>query len=118
MTDWRSQYEDAATAEQGRLSRATDAELLELIRRRKLGGYFAVWHILGERSPTPRTCWALYDVLLSDMEYLDRYHCATALLKLLRCGEFEAVDLSADWDVVPGNLRRLREIMIGVLGAP
>jgi hypothetical protein len=38
------------------------------------------------------------------------------LLKLLRCDEFEAVALSADWAVVPANLRRLHEIMTGMLG--
>jgi hypothetical protein len=116
MSDWRTQYEVAAEQEAARLARASDRELLEMVKTRKTGGYFALWRILGARAPTPEICWRLYDVLVSDRDYLDRYHCADALLKLLRCSEFEAVQLSADWPAVPGNLQILRGIVERAVG--
>ena len=118
MTDWRTQYEDAAEAEHNRLARMTDQQLLSLIARRKTDGYYAVWRVLGSRAATPSTCWALYDVLQGDWEYLDRYHCAAALLQLLRITDVEPVDLSADWPVVPGNLQTLRARMVAQIGEP
>lgn len=116
MTDWRTQYEESAEKETAGLARRSDHELLDIVRTRKTGDYFAVWRILGARAPTPEICWQLYDVLLSDRDYLDRYHCADALLKLLRCATFEAVQLSADWPVVAENLKRFRGIVEQAVG--
>lgn len=118
MSDWRAQYEDDASAEGARLARMSDDELLSIVRRRATNGYFAVWHTLGTRSPTRAICWTLYDVLQGGWPYLDKYHCAAALLRLLRCTEFEEVALSADWPVVPDNLRRLRTIIVETVGEP
>ena len=118
MTDWRSQYEDAAEAEHHRLAGMSDAQLLSLVVRRKTDGYYAVWRVLGTRRATPELCWTLYGVLTSDWPYLDRYHCAAALLQLLRITDVEEVELSADWPVVPENLRKFRERMVTVVGAP
>ena len=55
--------------------------------------------------------WLLYDVLHDNLPYLTKYHCAAALLRLLACTEFKAVELSANWPAVPGNLTRLRGII-------
>jgi hypothetical protein len=118
MSDWRTQYEDAAEEDARRYARASDRELLEAIRRRNTGAYYVVWYEVAKRRPTAETCWLLYDVLRSDRSYLDRYHCAAALLALLRCTEFEEVELSADWPVVPENLDRLRGIVEVTVGPP
>jgi hypothetical protein len=116
VTDWRKQYEDAAEAEARRWARRPDRDLLDAIRRRKCGDYYVVWYELAKRPPTAESCWLLYDVLLSDRPYLDRYHGAAALLALLRCEEFEEAQLSADWPEVPANLVRLRAIVESKFG--
>lgn len=111
MSDWRKQYEDDAEAQAKRFARFSDRELFTAIRHRQTGDYYVVWSELARRKPTAETGWLLYDVLLSDRPYLDRYHCASALLALLCCEEFKEVDLSADWPVVRDNLARLRVIV-------
>lgn len=118
MSDWRQQYEDAAEKEGKRFARCSDRELLDVIRRRATGDYYVIWYELAKRTPSAEICWLLYEVLLSDRPYLDKYHCASALLALLRCTEFEEVELSADWPVVPGNLARLRTIVEAQFGPP
>lgn len=118
MSDWRKQYEDAAEADAKRLASATDRQLLAAIRRRTTGDYYVIWYEVAKRPPTAETCWLLYEVLLSDRPYLDRYHCAAALLALLDCKKFEAVELSADWPVVPDNLAKLRGIVESEFGPP
>lgn len=116
--EWRTQYEEAAQAESALWTRASDRDLLERIRSGKTGSYYGLWREVGSRRPTPETCWLLYDVLNSARPYLDRYHCADALLKLIGCREFEPVQLSAGWPVVRENLARLRGLVEAAIGSP
>ncbi len=116
MSDWRKQYEDDAEAQAKRFARFSDRKLLEAIRRRATGDYYVIWYELAKRTATAETCWLLYDVLQSDRPYLERYHCAAALLTLLRCKEFEEVELSADWEIVSENLTKLRAIVESQFG--
>ena len=118
MTDWRSQYENAADEEAARFARATDRALVEAIRSGATGQYYTVWRAIAARRATPEICWLLHDVLHSNRPYLDRYHCAAALLQLLRCTVFEAVELSAAWPVVSENLARMRGIIESSVGPP
>ncbi len=118
MSDWRKQYEDAAEEQAKRFRRRSTEDLLKAIRQRKTGDYYVIWYELAKREPTAEVCWLLYEVLRSDRPYLDRYHCAAALLALLGCQEFEEVELSADWPVVDGNLTRLRAIVEAKVGPP
>lgn len=114
--DWRQQYESSADDELAQYEKASDSELLQLIRSGKTGEYYTVWRAIGSRPASPEFCWTLYDVLLSDRPYLDRYHCANALLQLLECKEFEPVQLSAAWPVVQENLARFKEMVESKMG--
>lgn len=116
MSDWRAQYEDDAEKHAKRFARFSDLELMSAIRRRATGDYYVIWYEIAKRTPTAEMCWLLYEVLLSDRPYLDRYHCAAALLALLRCTEFEEVELSADWPVIHENLAKLRAIVASKFG--
>lgn len=111
MSDWKTQYENAADEEAERVSRLSDQQLLDAVARGKTGGYYVIWREIGRRKPTAEACRELFEVLQSDRPYLDRYHCADALLKLLHCTEFEPVDLSAGWPTVPANLARVRALI-------
>lgn len=118
MSDWRQQYEDDAEKQAKRFARFSDRELMDAIRRRATGDYYVVWYEFAKRPPTAEMCWLLYGILCSDRPYLDRYHCAAALLTLLRCSAFEEVELSADWPVVPDNLAKLRVLVESKYGPP
>lgn len=118
MSDWREDYERAAEAESARLARASDRVLLEAIRARQTGEYYTIWRVIGERRPKPEICWTLYETLTSDRDYLDRYHCAQALLRLLGLRTFEAAELSALSPNLPGNLAAPHQIIEAQVGAP
>ncbi|MCC7495301.1 MAG: hypothetical protein IT204_23330 [Fimbriimonadaceae bacterium] len=118
MSDWKQQYEAAAEAELRRWQGGTDAGLLAAVRRGQTGDYYTIWYALAQRPATAAVCWTLYEVLRSERPYLDRYHCAAALLTLLRCTEFTPVALSAGWPAVPANLLRLRELVVAAVGEP
>jgi len=107
MSDWRQQYEDAAEDQAKHYSRFSDQQLIDAVRQGKTGDYYVIWYELAKRKPTATICRELYAVLLSDRPYLDRYHCAAALLTLLSCKDFEAVALSANWPELRDNLAKL-----------
>lgn len=111
MSDWRSLWEDASSKEESRWKRASDHQLLAAVRSRSTGEYYGLWRELGSRRPSAEVCWVLFDVLESDREYLERYHCADALLKLLNIDALEAVALSAGWPEEPANLARVRGVI-------
>lgn len=116
MTDWRSEYEAAADKEAARFAGVSDRDLMDAFRCGTTGDYYAAWREVATRHPSAEACWLLYDVLRSERPYLDRYHCAAALLELLRCREFEPVQLSAAWPEVPQNLDRLCRIVETTVG--
>lgn len=115
--DWKQAYEAAADAEAARYERLPVAELLRDIRRGKTGEYGCpIWDSVARKGTAAEVGWALYDVLTSERPYLERYHCAAALLQVLRCSEFEPVALSANWPTLQGNLARLAELVEQVAG--
>lgn len=110
--DWKQAYEAAADAEAARYERLSVAELLREIRRGRTGDYGKpIWDAVARKGTAAEVGWALYDVLGSERPYLERYHCAAALLQVLHCSEFEPVALSAHWPTLPGNLARLAELV-------
>ena len=117
MSDWRNQYESAAEQELAEFRQMTDDERLESIREGRTGEYYTIWQSIAARGISREVCWTLYDVLIGDHPYLDRYHCANALLKLLGCTLFEPVELSAAWPVVTQNLASLEELIGREVGA-
>lgn len=108
--DWKQTYEVAADAEAARYERLSLSELLSDIRRGKVGEYERpIWDAVARKGTAAEVGWVLYDVLMSDRPYLERYHCAAALLSVLQCTEFEPVALSANWPTRPDNLARLAQ---------
>jgi len=114
MSDWKNQYESAAEKELAAYSRAPLTDLLDDIKRGRTGEYSTIWRTIADKGTPSEAGWALYDFLLADRPYLERYHCAGALLRILGCTEFEPVELSAGWPVVKQNLSRLREVIATV----
>jgi hypothetical protein len=104
--DWRETWEQHAEQERGALAEAPVSELLARIRAGQFGGYYSIWYALADRAQLNEVGWVLFSVLESEAAYLDRYHCAAALLRLLGEKRLQAVDLSAEW----GRAKNLRPV--------
>lgn len=116
MKHWKDQYEDAAGAEGRAFSRLPSNELLDRVRHRQTGDYFALWDAIGRQIPVRSAGWVLFDFLLSDRPYLERYHCARVLLAMLQVPDLEAVDLSAGRPGQAELLEGIRSRLLSVAG--
>jgi hypothetical protein len=95
--DWRQEYEHHADIEGAKVDKMSVRELCARIQAGKVGDYYQIWRAIGERGTLPEAGWLLFSVLESDMESLHRYHCASALLRLLGEQRMTAAELSAEW---------------------
>lgn len=113
--DWRETWEQHADQERGALDEAPVSELLARVRAGRFGGYYSIWYALADRAQLSEVGWVLFSVLESEVGYLDRYHCAAALLQLMGEKRLQAVDLSAEWGRVKnlGPVEKILERRIG-----
>lgn len=111
MTHWKDQYEAAADAELSAHMKRPMSELIAEVRRGQASDYHQLWQAVAARGTPAQVGWVLFDVLLTERPYLERYHCADALLRVLKCTELEAVDLSAVRPTRAQNLERLRQLV-------
>jgi hypothetical protein len=118
MSDWRKEWEWHADAEQARHDAMGAAELLANVCARRWGDYHTIWYAIAKRADLADAAWPLFSILESNAEYLDRYHCAAALLQLLGCSDWEPVELSATRFPLADNLARLRSMIVARIGEP
>lgn len=111
MSNWRDQYDDAADKEYGRYKRMPIAALLEEAESGATAGYYTLWRVIGERATAAQAGTTLFNFLLGEHPMLDRYHCASALLGLLKCTEFTPTQLSAPPARIQNELARLRSLV-------
>ncbi|NJN45034.1 MAG: hypothetical protein HC806_10155 [Anaerolineae bacterium] len=116
--DWKEKYEDAATDEKEQFSKANIEKLLQDIRKGEFGEFHTIWPAIAENATLEQAGWTLFRVLVSDAEYLPRYHAAAALLKLMQVTTFEAVNLSAVRPELQTNLETVREMLVQKIGEP
>jgi len=93
--EFQEQYEREADAE----GRAYDAlplsRLVTDIRAGHLGQYYQIWYSLARRARPREVNDLLLAFLSSDADYLHRYHCAAALIRLNGLAGWEPQHLSA-----------------------
>ena len=116
--DWHQQWERAARAEKESVDRQTVAELLDQIARGSYGRYYAIWRSIGARAELQTAGWPLMRVLKSNADFHNRYHCASALLRLMGESPAEAVHYSADIPTRQENLAALEETLTILIGDP
>jgi hypothetical protein len=117
FTNWQEAWEHHARAELDDLRALPAADLLAAVRAGHFGGYYVLWDAITERAALADAAWPLMAVLESDADYLDRYHCATALLRLMQSELWEPVQLSTDTPERPARLAALRAELGRRLGA-
>jgi hypothetical protein len=113
--DWCTTWDQHADQERDTLSDLPVSDLIARVKSGQFGDYYTIWSTIAGRAQLPEVGWTLFSVLESSVAYLHRYHCATALLRLLGETRLQAVDLSAEWGRVKnlGPLASVLEQQIG-----
>jgi len=93
--EWRDEWDRHATAENDGMDHLPIAWLVERVRRGEYGDYHTIWHALARRASLHEAGWALFAVLERPIDYLHRYHAASALLELLGNTSLPVVALSS-----------------------
>jgi hypothetical protein len=101
-------FRQEASKESRRLDTLSLAELLQRVRRRRFDRYFQLWDSIMLRGDLRQAGWTLYAVLLSRTGYLNRYHCASALLALMQRTDVLPSDLTVPHKNPREKLRLLR----------
>lgn len=116
--EFRARYEKEAAADKAATDKVPLERLLERVRQRYYGSYFSLWRSIAQRATLEQAGWALLEVLKTEPQYLQRYHCASALLALMGKSRAEAVHYSADnanrWE----NLESLETELLARVGPP
>lgn len=105
---WKDIWEQHAQAEREALERRPIGDLLDDARDGRWGDYYNLWDVIADRATLAQAGWILMDVLESNVDYLIRYHCAEALIRLMQLSDVEPVQLSADWPTRPDRLARVK----------
>lgn len=95
--NWRETWEQHADQERDVLDEVSVSELVERVQAGQFGDYYRIWYALADHAKLNDVGWVLFSVLESEADYLDRYHCAAALLRLMGEKRLQAVELSAEW---------------------
>jgi len=111
--DYQEHFEKAAIEEKRRYDGLPISALLHDIRARRFGHYYQIWRSVAERAPATEAAKDLFNVLESNTDYLNRYHCASALISVtgLYSDGWRAEHLSAEpKHPVKENLNRIHEL--------
>ncbi len=86
-------FEEAASREYETLSAMPLESLLERVGKQTFGEYYQLWPAIASKATLAEAGWPLFEVLNSKADYLVRYHCGDALIKI-------AGSLLAGWEPV------------------
>jgi hypothetical protein len=117
--EFQNQYENESDREFESLSKLPVHALLDRVRASQFGGQHQIWRAIRDKASLEESAGTLLAVLESNAEYLSRYHCADALLKI--AGKplkgWEAVHLSGGpgWKSAE-NVKTIRAWIEATLG--
>lgn len=114
---WQEEWERAANEELAWTRQQPVDELLARLKHRAFGGYLVLPDVIAEKATLAQAGWPLFEVLMDDsLDYLHRYHCAEALIKLMGGAPFEPVDLSANRAERPAHLAEMAVLLEKQIG--
>jgi len=117
--EFQREYEAESDREYKRLAAKPVAKLLEQVRSAKFTDNYQLWHVIGDKASLQLAGWILFDVLSSTADYLNRYHCAAALIKLggAPLAAYTPVMLSAEKaQPVKQNLAAVEGVLRAMIG--
>ena len=107
--EFQQQFEQVAARERGHWDAAPVPTLITEIRAGRLGKYYQIWYSLGARAEPAEVNTLLLSFLASEADYLDRYHCAAALIQVNGLRQWTPQELSVpNRYPVTENLAKLR----------
>jgi len=113
-------YRRAVLEEFARCNTRSVSDLIADIKAGQFGRHYQIWRSLGARASLEEVGWVLYDVLNSDIDSIERYHCANALFSIGRLHEEGFGNYLEFWDKrnypVDENLAELRQVLERKLG--
>lgn len=94
--EYQKHFEEEGEREEAFYDSMSVEAIMEEIEKRKFGTTYQIWYSLAKRATVEQVGWKLFEILSSREEYLTRYHCAAALLRLFNPypDVFEPVKLS------------------------
>lgn len=113
---WREEYEDAADADRLALDNIPIEQLLNRVRAGQYSDYYTLWYSIKDRATVEAAGWALFDTLNKPIDYLHRYHCAAALISLLKITHLEPVQLSGKNPNLEANIESVRLLLEKTIG--
>src|SRR5436309_2631494 len=75
-------WAEEASGEQDAFMAMSLQSLLDRVKARDFGKYYSLWPAISSKASLGEAGWVLFDVLRSQVDYLVRYHCADALIKI------------------------------------
>ena len=111
--EFQERWDGEAPRENTTFDKMSVRQLLELVRLKQWGDYHTLWNAIGSRATLPEAGPMLMEVLHSDVEYLNRYHCAAALIKIAgdKLRDWTPVQLSAGSHPYRENLKKVATIL-------
>lgn len=105
-SDYQEHFDRMVQELSARYAAMPSGELVRLLEEKRCDPFYQLWHALPGRVTPRQVNHLLEEVLLSDEDYLHRYHCAAAYLAINGLTGYEPVDLSArETQPVTENLR-------------
>jgi hypothetical protein len=107
---FQQHFEQTAEAEANRFDSMPVAELIAEINASRFGRTYQIWYSLAKRA-SPDEVNALFLAFLdSNADYLQRYHCAAALIQVNQLAKWQPHELSAAPKFpVADNLKALKD---------
>lgn len=95
-THWKTLWDEYAEKERRNYGSMPVEELLKRVKDGYYGDYYCIWYSIAEKATLEQAGEILLEVLHRNIRYLLRYHCASALLKLMGEEDIQPVDISGD----------------------
>ncbi len=116
---FQEEYEAESDRAFAALSAVPIQTLLDRVREADFGKSYSLWHVIGAKATLPQAGWILFDVLNSPADYLNRYHCAAALIKISGplLAEFTPVTLTVEkLHPMRENLAKVQAKLLATIG--
>lgn len=94
--EFQDRWEQEAERELREFGRLSSAELVHRLSDGQFGNHFTFWRVVADKCELADVYKPMLGLLRSKADYLIRYHCADALIRLARVQGFEPIHLSAN----------------------
>ena len=95
-THWKTLWDEYAEKERRNYGSMPVEELLKRVKHGYYGNYYCIWYSIAGKATLEQAGEILLEVLHRNIRNLLRYHCASALLKLMDEEDIQPADISGD----------------------